>query len=422
MSNPSRITTDLAVDDPLVQDANHRFNSNDRQYIDNQILGVEQHLVDALINGRHASWYDLAGSSVAVIAGDNVCLSSTAGSVTKSVAAALALAGANLGTVIQAAAPGGKVLVATGGILPPSITGLSTSIGAVKVNTTTSRCEYVATPVAADYIIGFVNNVGWMVVSRNGSLAASLVPAVPRLTALDANHLHAWELTETSGSSFVDTGSSASKVNLPIVNTANVQLDTPGLLGACPMFGLTTTPSAAVGSAAELVSAFTDLPTTNITIEAWVRQTSASGATGRQAFSCDFVNSVNLQMYVGTTASDNYSTAFRTSGTFGNGSVGTLTDFAASSKLVGQWVYIAVTYDGSFFRMYVNGELLKKEAATGTISWTNTNGPAPKIALAADTSASVGTNLVGQLSRVRMSNIVRTQTALRAVYSKAMGI
>lgn len=252
------------------------------------------------------------------------------------------------------------------------------------------------------------------------SIAPTVIAA--RITALDANHLHAWELTETSGSSFADTGSSASKVSLPIVNTANVQLGTPGLLGACPLFGLTTTPSAAVGSAAALVSAFSDLPTTNITLEAWVRQTSVSGASGRFVVSCDFANAANLQMYVGSTANDNYSTVFRTSGTFGDGSTGTLTDFAASTRLIGQWVHLAITYDGSFFRQYVNGEMLKKQAATGTISWSYTNGPAPKIAIAADISASSGTHFVGQMSRVRLSNIVRTQTALRAVYAAGMGI
>jgi hypothetical protein len=44
--NPSKITTDYAVDDALEQTAGFEFDADDRQYIDNQIRGTQQRVVD----------------------------------------------------------------------------------------------------------------------------------------------------------------------------------------------------------------------------------------------------------------------------------------------------------------------------------------------------------------------------------------
>lgn len=47
MSKPSKFVTDRAVDDPLIQDANYRFDEVERQYVDTQIRGLQQFLVDS---------------------------------------------------------------------------------------------------------------------------------------------------------------------------------------------------------------------------------------------------------------------------------------------------------------------------------------------------------------------------------------
>lgn len=140
----------------------------DRRYIDDQILGCEQHLVDSLINGNLATWYDLDGASANVTAGHTVCLASVAaGTVTKSTAAKLALGGIVLGVVLRAAAAGGKVLVALhGSILPPTTTGLATGApGYVRVNTSTGGLERVTTIASTDFVVGTVDNVGYMFVA-----------------------------------------------------------------------------------------------------------------------------------------------------------------------------------------------------------------------------------------------------------------
>lgn len=49
MASPSKITTDFEVDPPLEQDAAFRFDRLDRAFLDNQIRGDQQHIVDGLI-------------------------------------------------------------------------------------------------------------------------------------------------------------------------------------------------------------------------------------------------------------------------------------------------------------------------------------------------------------------------------------
>jgi hypothetical protein len=165
--NPSKITSDLEVDDALVQNAGFEFGKNDRQFLDNQIRGLQQHLVDALIRGRHATYLRVDASSASLIAGDVVCLSlaQVEPRVTKCTADTLTDAVAAFGVVVLAAAPGAFALIAYGGALPPAITGLSpNNAGFVRVNTSTGRCERVATLGGGDYGIGIVAKSGNMIV------------------------------------------------------------------------------------------------------------------------------------------------------------------------------------------------------------------------------------------------------------------
>lgn len=164
--NSSKITTDLAVDSPLVQGAGFRRDENDRQYLDNQIRGCEQHLVNALLRGVIATYVTLAGSSDAVVEGDNVCLCSSSNgetTVTKALATPLADAGGVFGVVLVAASPGSKVLVAVRGAVAPSITGLAEgSDRHVRVDTSTARCEAVSSLSGGDCPVGIVGPQGYL--------------------------------------------------------------------------------------------------------------------------------------------------------------------------------------------------------------------------------------------------------------------
>lgn len=163
----SKITTSLAVDEPVEQTAALRTDKTDRRKIDNQILGLEQHLVDSLISGQGATWFRLSSTSPAVIEGDCVCAADEIPAdkipvVTKAFTAKLADAKSVVGVVSQAATPGGRVRVAAlGGMLLPELTGLALNApGAVRVNGTTARCERVDTFGVNDYPVGTVTTKG----------------------------------------------------------------------------------------------------------------------------------------------------------------------------------------------------------------------------------------------------------------------
>lgn len=182
--NSSKITTDLAVDTPLAQSAGYRFDKNDRQYIDNQVLGCQQHLVSSVISGTHATYATIDGSSASIAVGDCVCLASSSGSapkVTKAVAAALSNAKAVFGIALQSGTAGAKIQVAISGMVSSTITGLDAAAsGFVRVNTTTARCEQVPYFTSLDYKVGCVDNAGALTIG-GGAVStggASIIDAV----------------------------------------------------------------------------------------------------------------------------------------------------------------------------------------------------------------------------------------------------
>ena len=163
--NPSAITTTLSVDPALVQNATFRQDANDRQSIDNQIRGVEQHLVVGLINGTLATWVSVDASSAPIAVGDVVCLAgSTIGipTVTRAVAGAMTAALSGYGMALVAASPGAKCLVATGGVVAPSVSGLAAVSGVVKINTATARAAQAASFAAGDFTLGTVDAQGYL--------------------------------------------------------------------------------------------------------------------------------------------------------------------------------------------------------------------------------------------------------------------
>lgn len=165
----TKILTDLAVDDPLVQDANYRFDSADRQYIDEQIRGIETHLVNALIRGRQATYFRVSTLSPALAPGDAVCIYDVVGGeLTVGKALSAHLTPSNLvGVCVLAAAPGSNALVAIGGVLPPSVTGIQTGFdGYAYVDGGTGRLFVViGNPASGDIVAGRVDVSGYVRIS-----------------------------------------------------------------------------------------------------------------------------------------------------------------------------------------------------------------------------------------------------------------
>jgi hypothetical protein len=161
----SKIRTNLTVDDPLVQDADYRFDELDRAYIDEQVRACETHLAALLLNGVHATWLWLDAASAALSPGDCVCLSSSPASVatvTTATPAALAQAGSVLGVALLAAPPGARTMIALRGALAPTLTGLSQT-GPMFVRCgVTARAERVAKFTAADFPLGSAPQTGFL--------------------------------------------------------------------------------------------------------------------------------------------------------------------------------------------------------------------------------------------------------------------
>lgn len=255
---------------------------------------------------------------------------------------------------------------------------------------------------------------GVLPTANGGTGAASFAAA--RRTPLDANHIHAWECDEADGASaFVDTGSSAQKVNLAIANTANVRLESKGPFGSCALFGATSTGTSSVTRADALVSAFNDLPATNWTIECWAQQVQA-GSGPQMFFSADYNASVNLQFGINDSASNNL-LAYANANSFIS-PTSTLALFH-SARAVLSWHHYALTYDGTYLRGYVDGELVMRTALAGNLTWTNTSGTPPRVVIG--NQLNNGAGFIGRLACVRMSNVVRSQSYLRQVYATAMG-
>lgn len=171
MGDQSAITHDLAVDDPVKLAADFRFDEHDRRYLDNQVRGMQIHLCNLLILGIVGTIAIVEGSSPALSAGDWVCLSSLVSSnrrVTRATAAALAKAGAGYGICLNNAAPGSNVMVAIIGAVPASLVGLDPpgATGYARISLSTARTEYVALPLGGDYIVGVVDTIGNVTLSR----------------------------------------------------------------------------------------------------------------------------------------------------------------------------------------------------------------------------------------------------------------
>lgn len=158
----------VRVDLPVRLDASWSPTRADRRDIDDQILGVQQHIVDSLLSGYHATWVLVDGGSQPLNPGDLVCTVATNGgipTVTLAYGAALAAAGAVFGVVLNAAQPFAKVRIAFNGVIPNSITGLAALQGVCVANTD-GTCLRLVAATTADYVVGTIDAAGNLTIAK----------------------------------------------------------------------------------------------------------------------------------------------------------------------------------------------------------------------------------------------------------------
>jgi hypothetical protein len=167
-----RFGAELLPDEPLRQDARYTLGQEDRQQIDNQIRTLQIFASRAHLNGVHATYVKLVGGDGAL--GDVVCSADgLAGKATvqRATPAALATAGVVVGVLLEAATSGSLALVAIGGVVSPTVTGLDALAGWVRVNAS-ARCEQVTTLGDSDIALGHVDAGGYLTLGIRPSAVA----------------------------------------------------------------------------------------------------------------------------------------------------------------------------------------------------------------------------------------------------------
>lgn len=163
---PAKISliSQLQVDPALAQTAANTLDAGERQYIDDQVRGTQQHVVDSIVGGTLCTWRVVDLSSPTLGRGDVVCL--VGEYVTLATAAAVAAAGGvAFGIVMASAAPGTAVRIAVGGFVKSTITGLSAASGFAVLNQTTGRLIGKTAIDQGDIALGVTNAAGVLTLS-----------------------------------------------------------------------------------------------------------------------------------------------------------------------------------------------------------------------------------------------------------------
>lgn len=226
-----------------------------------------------------------------------------------------------------------------------------------------------------------------------------------RISPLDANHLHAWELGDASGN-FVDTGSSASKVNLTAAGTPLYGRSGP--VGGATNFNRSDTGTAVTSNGSALISAFSDLPSTNLTLEVWFR---SERGLGRYIMGADFSGQRTFQVW------DNGGLGqIALSVNSGGAALVSLTSIECMTP--GTWRHFAAVFDttGSKLIMYLDGEVVSQATYNTPVTWFIDGSSKMWVA-----GSAANPGFSGSMSRMRLSNIARSQAYCQAVYKLGMG-
>lgn len=184
--------------------------------------------------------------------------------------------------------------------------------------------------------------------------------ALARPYPADADDLHVWALTETSGSTFANSGSSS----LALTASGSVSVGVPGMWDAA----LSLWPSTAASAASANT---TDDPTSgNVTASIWVYLISSGNSCMFARFARPASPTPWSMPYIAWMLSrDGGVTKFAlANGASGYNQISTST---APEMVVGQWNHVGLTFDGSTLRGYVNGQLAASGAVSGSVYYTS---------------------------------------------------
>lgn len=251
--------------------------------------------------------------------------------------------------------------------------------------------------------------------------SAFTVGTSTRLTGLDSNHIHAWELQEAAGASTVaDSGNTSAPCTLTVVG-AKLTFGVAGLLGSAAYCGSAT--DCAISSAnikgATGTTCGADFPSGSspFSMEWWsIETTNGGGSSGCYNVIADYQNGGSLSFSFDRNSANQpilyiQPNDFGVGASAGNG----------FTMAVQRWRYSAVTFDGSVVRFYVDGNKLYTSAGGKTApSWTTNGASGNNYFGIFGTSSTINLCCIGLVTRVRMSNVARSDGYIQGVWTKAM--
>lgn len=240
---------------------------------------------------------------------------------------------------------------------------------------------------------------GWTQIANYGARNSGM-SASARVTAIDSNHLFAWEMTGSS--SPVSNSGSGGSADLTAggAGSSNLVYGAVSPLGKCVQ---------SINNATAYFTrdgALSGL-TTTLTFEVWILYHYLGGTYTVMGHT----RSGASNLAVGISSAGAVTASYRATGFT---SLTMKSNFALST---GVWHHLALTSDGTTANMYANGELIGTGSGAGSFDM---GGTTPKTVLLGDPNNS---NQVfnGRVCRFRVSNIARSQTYLRNVYAAAIG-
>ncbi len=246
-----------------------------------------------------------------------------------------------------------------------------------------------------------------LAVSGDGTVVEAVEPSsTPRAKPSDANTVVLWTMNE-SASPYANSGNGGALNMADSVNGTPFKVGATALLGTAPFN---------TNNKNQLTASSTIKPasSTSFTVSVWVYI--HAYAASAYAF---------LRYYSGVSWSSPYATFWMGQ----TGAAGKI-DFKLTTNAgvshsgspddnynlpLKTWCHLAMTYDGTTHKGYINGNLVYTEAFSATIGFQNSAG------YAIGGISDAGTNWVGVCQYGRVEDGVRTEAELRAEYKNGLG-
>lgn len=274
--------------------------------------------------------------------------------------------------------------------------------GTYQVTSIVSSTQIVA--MLVDAIAAPASTVaGGVLVSPSGVPGAG-GGGVVRPYPTDADDLHVWALDETSGTSFANSGASS----LALTGSGSLLVGTTGIWAPSV--------STYASSAAYLSSGnTTDVPGTGaITASVWVYHLASSNSF---AF-CKFAAPPPAfsSPYGGFLITRNLNTTYFWIA-YGPSSYQQLTPSPSLGPDLQDraWNHLGLTYDGTTFSAYINGDLVNTAALSGTLTFPS-NGP---YVIGSDRSGTAS-SVQAKFADARVATVARPASWFREVYQRGL--